>query len=423
VHFDRPLSREDAERLVTDPAAVTQHAFLPLISFQKRERRYRKRQGDAKPVASTKVRELAYPSNHVFAFYAERLGSLYEAELAARGLDQVVIGYRKGSSNIKLARDAFSEIQTRGNCVALGLDIKGFFDNISHDVLKNAWASLLGGGPLPKDHYKVFRALTAAGKVDRAELLQRLGLPVNTRDRDLPHPLCSMTQFRHLRSGSCGSSKLVTRHVSKKGIPQGTPLSAMAANISMLEFDTAVHAVVSLAGGSYRRYSDDILILCPPAHVTELEAAIRQALIVRTKTLSFNGDKREEARFMLPGPSLVPCPPATVAKPFQYLGFTFDGHRVCVRGGTLSRYYRCMASSVRVAKARACLAKDGKLNGRDAVHKREVLASHSHLGARSFVSSYAKVSASTMGPLGADSIRRQLARHMDVLKQRLNGRS
>ena len=300
VHFDRPLSREDAERLVTDPAAVTQHAFLPLISFQKRERRYRKRQGDAKPVASTKVRELAYPSNHVFAFYAERLGSLYEAELAARGLDQVVIGYRKGSSNIKLARDAFSEIQTRGNCVALGLDIKGFFDNISHDVLKNAWASLLRWrpcylGPLqsvPRTHRRW------EGRSCRTA--PAIGLPVNTRDRDLPHPLCSMTQFRHLRSGSCGSSKLVTRHVSKKGIPQGTPLSAMAANISMLEFDTAVHAVVSLAGGSYRRYSDDILILCPPAHVTELEAAIRQALIVRTKTLSLNGDKREEARFMFP---------------------------------------------------------------------------------------------------------------------------
>ena len=197
----------------------------------------------------------------------------------------------------------------------------------------------------------------------------------------------------------------------------------MAANISMLEFDTAVHAVVSGAGGSYRRYSDDILILCPPEHFAALDAAIGQALIIHTKTLSLNGDKREEVRFALPGSNLVSFPPATVGKPLQYLGFTFDGRRVCVRGGTLSRYYRRMASSVRVARVRARLAKDGKLNGRDVVHKREMLASHSHLGARSFVSSYAKMSASTMGPLGADSIRRQLSRHMDVLKQRLDGKS
>jgi RNA-directed DNA polymerase len=425
VHFDRPLSREDAERLVTDPAAIVQHAFLPLISFQKKERRYRRRQGDAKPVASTKVRELAYPSNHdgyVFGFYAERLGILYEAELRTRGLDKVVIGYRKGSSNIKLARDAFSEIQTRGNCVALGLDIKGFFDNISHVVLKHAWASLLCGGPLPEDHYKVFRALAVAGKVDRGELLRRLDFPANARDRELPRPLCSIIQFHDLRSGNCGSAKLVTRHVADKGIPQGTPLSAMAANMSMLEFDTAVHGVVSAAGGSYRRYSDDILVLCPPEHLTDLEAAIGQALTIHTKTLSFNGDKREEVRFALPGPNLVPCPPATVAKPLQYLGFTFDGRRAFVRSGTLSRYYRRMASSVRVARARAWLAKDGKLKGRDVVHKREVLASHSHLGPRSFVSSYAKISADTMGPSGA-SIRRQLSRHLDVLNRRLDGKS
>ena len=76
-----------------------------------------------------------------------------------------------------------------------------------------------------------------------------------------------------------------------------------------------------------------------------------------------------------------------------------------------------------MAKVRAGLAKDGKVNGRDVVHKREVLASHSHLGTRSFVSSYAKISAETMGPLGADSIRRQLSRHMDVLKRRLVGKS
>jgi RNA-directed DNA polymerase len=428
VHFDRALSREDAERLVTDPSAVGRHAFLPLISFSKRERRYRRRPGDKKPVATTKVRELAYPSNHdgyLFAFYAERLGALYEAELAKRGLENVVIGYRKGSSNVKRASEAFQEIQSRGNCVALALDIKGFFDNISHEVLKSCWTSLLGGGPLPEDHYKVFRALTVAGKIDRADLLTRLGLPSNARDRDLPRPLCSITQFRNLRSAGSGSSKLVSKHREKRGIPQGTPLSAMAANLSMLEFDTAVHAIVSAIGGSYRRYSDDILVLCLPEHmaaVEAVEAAIEDALKVHTKTLLLNADKREEARFVLPSADLTPCTLKT-AKALQYLGFTFDGQKARIRGGTLSRYYRRMASSVRVAKVRALMVKLGKLNGRNVLHKREVLASHTHLGARSFVSSYAKLSAGIMGPLGAKAIRRQTSGHMGVLKRRLHDKS
>ena len=58
---------------------------------------------------------------------------------------------------------------------------------------------------------------------------------------------------------------------------------------------------MSAAGGSYRRYSDDILILCSPEHMTALEAAVEDALKVHTKTLSLNADKREEARFAVPG--------------------------------------------------------------------------------------------------------------------------
>ncbi len=424
VHFDRPLSREDAERLVTDAAAVARHAFLPLISFSKKERRYRRRLGEKRPVVTTKLRELAYPSNHdgyVFAFYAERLGALYEAELAARGLENVAIGYRKGSSNIKRASEAFREIQSRGDCVALALDIKGFFDNISHEILKNHWTFLLGSGPLPDDHYKVFRALTVAGKIDRAELLELLGHPSNARDHDLPRPLCSIAQFRHLRAATSRSSKLVSKHTGERGIPQGTPLSAMAANLSMLEFDTAVHAIVNAVGGSYRRYSDDILVLCSPEHIVMVEAAIQAALKLYTKTLSLNTDKREEVFFTRIGQTGVSCTRKT-AKALQYLGFIFDGQKSRIRSGTLSRYHRRMASSVRVAKIRALLVKLGKLNGRNVLHKREILARHTHLGARSFVSGYAKLSAGIMGPLGAEAIRRQVSGHTRVLKRRLNSK-
>jgi RNA-directed DNA polymerase len=423
VHFDNPLSRDDAERLVSDAIAIARHPFLPLIAFSKRERRYRRRPGQKKPQASTKTRELAYPSNrdgYIFAFYAEKLGALYEAELAARDLQKVVIGYRKGASNIRLARDAFLEIATRGSCAALALDISGFFDNISHHVLKAVWASLLNVTSLPEDHYAVFRALTRAAKIDRRELLQHLGIKPNARDRDLPRPLCPVAQFRLLRSSAGTGARLVRRHQQPFGIPQGTPLSAMAANIAMLPFDTAVHAAVTARGGSYRRYSDDILVVCALEHVGELERFITDALTTHTQTLQLNTDKREEARFANPGPHLVAIPPRTVAKPLQYLGFTFDGQRTLLRSGTLARFYRRMAGRVLTVKAKARLARQGKLAGRPVAHKRELLATRSHLGADNFVSRYAKDSARTMGPLGANEIRRQLARHSDVLMERLN---
>lgn len=422
VHFDRPLSRADATRLVSVQIAVSKHSFLPLISFKKKERRYRRQKGVEKPVVSTKIRELAYPSNrdgYVFSFYAERLNALYEAELAARGLTNSVIGYRKGSSNIIRALEAFTEIQTRGNCAAISLDIKGFFDNISHDVLKRCWSFLLGAEFLPLDHYKVFRALTRPGKIDRAELLTRLGYCPKIRDCELPRPLCSVECFRRLRKSASVNSKLVVTCKKDHGIPQGTPLSAAAANISMLEFDTAVKAIVESYGGSYRRYSDDIMLICSAEHINSLEVEVENALKIYTETLSLNAEKREEARFLMPGPTLLPLSSGGSAKPLQYLGFTFNGRQALIRSGTLSRYYRRMINGVRVAKTRANQVKAGKRKGRKVLQKREILARHSHLGAKSFVSSYARFSADTMGNVGRASIRGQMSRHMRVLNHRL----
>jgi hypothetical protein len=362
LHFDRALTQEDAERLVSDPMAVLRHSFLPLIAFTKKQRRYRRSPGSKIAKASTKNRDLAYPANHdgyIFAYYADKLSTLYERELTVCGLEKAVIGYRKGASNIRLACEAFAEIAERGECVALAHDIKGFFDNISHQVLKDCWAHLLGSNTLPDDHYAVFKALTRADKIDRGELLRRLGRAPSTRDSDLPRPLCSIQEFRTLRSASGGASKLVQHNAGTKGIPQGTPLSAVAANICMLRFDQAVQAAVLARGGSYRRYSDDILIICPPEHAVELETVVEAALAVHAKTLHLNADKREEARFALPGPAVVPTPPRKVAKPLQYLGFTFDGRRILLRSGTLSRYYRRMATGVRAAKGQSVVGSDG----------------------------------------------------------------
>ena len=155
----------------------------------------------------------------------------------------------------------------------------------------------------------------------------------------------------------------------------------------------------------------------PPERAAELEAAVEDALAVHAKTLHLNMDKREEARFTLPGPMVVATPPRTVAKPLQYLGFTFDGRRILLRSGTLSRYYRRMANGVRAGKVKAWLVQRDKLPGRSVLHKRDLLASHSHLGKDNFVMGYAKNAAKIMGPLGSKAIRWQLAGHLRILTE------
>ena len=56
-------------------------------------------------------------------------------------------------------------------------------------------------------------------------------------------------------------------HVNRNlenGIPQGSPISGVLANIYMMEFDLAMkHLIEEENNGLYMRYSDDIIIVLP----------------------------------------------------------------------------------------------------------------------------------------------------------------
>src|SRR5690606_15591439 len=52
------------------------------------------------------------------------------------------------------------------------------------------------------------------------------------------------------------------------GIPQGTPMSALLSNIYMIPFDEAILKLI-YGKGLYRRYCDDIIVVCPKSdHIT-----------------------------------------------------------------------------------------------------------------------------------------------------------
>ncbi|MBC9206830.1 hypothetical protein IBL26_08275 [Roseomonas aerophila] len=409
-HFDMPIMRlETAKELVEDPEKVARHGFLPLIAFEKRQRRFVSSKG-GRPTGKVKVRKLAYCSNKdatILSYYAAMLSDLYEEALQSAGLDEVVTAYRKGSSNISLALGAFNEIRSRGRCTALALDISGFFDNIGHDVLKRHWATILGVTKLPADHFQVFKAITRFSTVDRASCLERLGMHPFTPQRNLRVPLCSARQYRELIRGSpSGAPNLVTPHSGEKGIPQGTPISAVAANISMLAFDKAVSAEAVRLGAVYRRYSDDILVVCSPKDAGHFEDFILGSLDSLANPLKIKAAKSQRVEFRGPGVAAMP-------HALDYLGFTFDGRKILLRGTTLARFWRRMATSVHWAKRMQTLAEKGKVTGRPVLHRRELHTRLTHLGADSFHRGYARRAATMMG---APSIGRQLRRHMHVLQ-------
>ena len=224
------------------------------------------------------------------AYYAHLLNEALDARYAVDGTGENAIAYRAlGRSNGDFAAEAFRFAQANAPVVILAFDVTSFFDTFDHGLLKARLKSVLGMSELPEDWYKVFRHITAFHYVELDELKRHpvFGLRIAERSRD------RIASVEELKAAG------VTFHPNpelakgfKRGIPQGTPISAAASNAYMVEFDVAARAFCEGIGALYRRYSDDILVICKPQDANVAEAKIMD-LIVRER-LEINPAKTEK---------------------------------------------------------------------------------------------------------------------------------
>ncbi|GFO82022.1 MAG: hypothetical protein A49_16490 [Methyloceanibacter sp.] len=408
-HFDRRLSPERASELVTDPRRIARHPFLPFLTFEIAQPRYKPK---LKQVV-IKKRPIAVASHadaHIFAYYAFRLTEPYERMVQEKRIGDAVLAYRRFSppkSNIHFAGDAFTAIERMGECHAVALDIESFFDTISHVELKRLWSSLLGATSLPDDHYAVFRAVTRFARVEREQAFEAFGIGLRRRE-SWRGPLCTPEQFRRCIRGA----GLITANSTGRGIPQGSPISALLSNIYMLELDQCLQRLAEQCHGVYRRYSDDVLLIGSSTAVARMETALKAE--VERLGLEINDAKTARSEFKR-GSDVV----LRADRPLQYLGFTFDGERVLVRSQTIAKYIRRMKAGVRSARRAAIRA--SRRGGSRRLRREELFARFSHLGPteamlqspqaqalRNNFWSYSKRAARIMDD---DAIRRQLRKH------------
>jgi hypothetical protein len=414
-HFDKPVAkREVAEEVVKRFfERPEQHRFLPLISFTKRTRRWRsKRKVDASAPARAKEtwkpRELAYSSNrdaHIFAAVGWELAQRYEQVLVAAGLDDVVVAYRKGRSNVTTAKSAFLDVQRMGVCTTITLDIKNFFPTISHAVLKRCWCQVMGS-TLPPAHFAVFKAITQYSTVDRSKCLRRLGLSTTLPSRKLPRPLCTREEFARFVRGRAPHGLVEVR---RAGIPQGTPISAVAANVAMLDFDVAVNEEAKRRGCTYRRYSDDMLLVCPCEEADGMLGFLVEALRDHAGCLQISADKTRRVEFEAGKlPANVPH--------LLYLGFAFNGDRAILRSATVSKFYGRMRRAVAALKRRL---REGQFSGsakggRSVLQRRKLVSDFSRYGEDSLIRTYVR-SATRIFP--GKHIPRQFRNHLRRLRK------
>ena len=159
-------------------------AFSPFLKILLKTPRYKYHQAEGLYDLETKIRPICFASHIdglIFGFYSYALTKKYESYIAKGGFSECPLAYRSnlnGKCNIQFSKEVFNEIQKRGNCSAIALDIKGYFDHIDHIILKEKW-SKINGGPLPDDQYKLYKALTQYSYVSKNSILKKYNIILN----------------------------------------------------------------------------------------------------------------------------------------------------------------------------------------------------------------------------------------------------
>lgn len=442
-HIGFPLNAKDRylwiEEYVTNPDEIKKHSFLPFIHKTSKKRKFRKDYNkntgevivdntNKKPLRKKDVkdRELYYASHLdslIYSYYADDLSKKYEAVIKTFGLEDVVLAYRSipkdkdvidgpNKCNIDFANDAFNSIRNfpDDNFVAIALDIKSFFDELDHKILRDIWLQLLRSADeslkkLTPDHFNVYKSITRFTYIDIVDLFKEYQNKIFIEKRDVNGKLlkrkrgkvssikflknqnavafCTKKEFYSNKKKLVRNTKFIKKGKNKGlpkkfGIPQGSPISAVLANIYLLNFDKKINDFIK-DFGVYRRYSDDMIVVCSGNKKKEIINMITNEMqnicleIKESKTQIFHFVRKE---------GVLSCGQEFKSKinwnkNLIYLGFEFDGEFTLVRSASLAAFYRKMKKTVRRSKY---YAKKGK--NKNQIFKGRILKKFSYKGAK-----------------------------------------
>jgi RNA-directed DNA polymerase len=406
LHFDEPVKIRTARAIATCTETVSKWSFLPFLRHDIEIIRIRENSKGCF-TERPKPRPICYAAHKdaaIYSWYGSQLTERYEARLVEVGLSECVTAFRpkSGKSNINHAGEVFEWIRDCREGRAYAFDITSFFDRLDHPRLKAGWEAVIGETRLPSDHFSVFKSLTTYAFVHRNAAFDALKISRHNPRAGKRRKLCSPKEFRNLIRGA----GLVEKNDSGKGIPQGSPMSAVLSNIYMLEFDEALAAWVAERGGIYRRYCDDILVAVPASCSEDVTEFVQGK--IADLALEIQPEKTTEHQFQISGEVVQ------LDKPLSYLGFVFDGSRVLIRTMGISRYYAKMRSGVRLA-GQTMRKHNAKGKTDEPMHTRKLYVLYSYVGRHNFTSYAYRAARDLKSP----AIKKQIRRHWHVLKEEI----
>lgn len=404
IHFDFRLTESQRTNLRLQDIDLSSYRFWPLLGFTIKHRRQVFDEEGEKLGFKVKNREIKFGSHSdaaILELYGRQLSAKYEEEITRLGISECVLAYRSNvGDNVTQSKDFFALIAENPNCVVVAFDISKFFDRINHKVLKANLKQVLITNSLSDSDYNIFRNLTRYSWVDKEKLTERLRGEKSRPFGRICHPETFEQKVRK------PTPKIIEKNPNPFGIPQGSPISGLYANISLLEFDINTNAYIKNIGGYYRRYSDDIAIYLPKNQsLSDAENFIQREL----KNIGLNiNEAKTDISFFSNETGEINCD-----KPFQYLGFIYDGRRVLIRPSSIQRYYKKMRKGI---FGKVAAAKKKNIPSSE-IYMRELYKKYTHYGKRRNFPRYAYRASEVFN---SEEIRQQLSTHMDHFRKNIS---
>ena len=465
THFDLPIwfpkHKNDIKQILKNDLRsyhkvhrrLENYAFSPFIKLLIKTPRYRYQASEGDFALETKIRPICYAAHRdslIFGFYAFALNEKYQDYIKKFEFEECVLAYRTdldGKCNIQFAKEVFDEVKKRGNCTAIALDIKGYFDHINHKLLKEKWGKILRVS-LPKDQDRLFKALTEYSYTSKNSILKKYNITLSKLSTppktllDLVPGVKNYQKYQRLRDDKLivTNNKPNRKSNTMIGIPQGTAMSALLSNIYLCDYDQYMAERAKEEGFMYRRYCDDILIICDSSKAETLQKdAIKK---ITDDCLLDIQDKKVELTLFEPNSkgairafnkkkmnknAIVSTDGANEKyyyKSLQYLGFEFNGQDIFIRSSSLSRYF--IRLKARVVKTVSMAYSDKSTSNK--IFKEQLFHRYTHLGKRNFLKYAYNASKKYYQNSGGDikegmdskAIRKQVGRHFAHLVKALH---